>query len=198
MVLVVLILSILAHVFVLVAHLKFLSFHHINDSPEFPVHVNDAALTFVKTHRFGLYSDNSDWETILPVGDGFLYLPDHDQHYFPAHFHQLHCIRALRNYFLDVHNMTRMDFGHVDHCLVYLRELTLCNIDLTLEPATHKQLSTNGKITLAVTGVGVTHRCKDWSQVRDYMVSNYEMYKESYKRKADDFYRSLKASPGHD
>jgi len=148
------------------------------------------------THRFGLYSNDSDWDSILPVGDGFLYLPDRDQHYLPAHYHQLHCIRSLRNYFLNVHNMTKAAFGHVDHCLIYLRELALCNIDLTLEPPSHKQLDTHGEIKLAVTGVGVTHRCKDWSQVRDYMVSNYGMYKESYKRKADEFYSSLDSS-GH-
>lgn len=169
---------------------------NVDDEPKFPVHVNDAAFTFVKTHRFGLYTNDSDWDFILPDGEGFLYLPSRDEHYFVAHYHQMHCLRALRNYFLDVHKMNKLDYGHVSHCLMYLREAALCNVDLTLEPASHKQHKLSGHLGLAVTGFGVTHRCRDWSQVHDYMTLNYKEHEESYERKAAEFYQSLENDSG--
>lgn len=59
--------------------------------------------------------------------------------------------------------------------------MVLCNVDVTLEPAIHKQLTTDGRVANTVTGVGVTHRCKDWVQVRDYMEQNYEEWQETYR-----------------
>jgi len=181
---VVLFFSGVAHICVLLTYIKTLPLAYVDDDPKFPIQVDATALTFVKTHRFGLYTNESDWDLILPEGEGFLYHEGHDKHYLLAHYHQLHCIRALRNYFLNYQNMTEIDFGHVSHCLMYLREMALCNVDLTLEPASHKQRTPEGQITIAVTGAGVTHRCKDWSQVRDYMTSNFAKYKDSYERKA--------------
>ncbi|KAF8960217.1 hypothetical protein BDZ97DRAFT_1328691 [Flammula alnicola] len=147
---------------------------------QFPIPIRPAALTTIKSPRFGLYADDSDWDSMLPNGAGFLYLPEGGAHYLVAHYHQLHCLRSLRHYFLGRQNLTSMDLGHVDHCLIYLRQMVLCNVDLTLEPASHKQRTTTGKVANTVTGVGVMHQCRDWSQVWDYMEKNYEEWKETY------------------
>ena len=58
--------------------------------------------------------------------------------------------------------------------------MVMCNVDVTLEPASHKQVTPDGRITYAVTGVGVTHRCKNWEQVEGYMLENYEDWKDTY------------------
>lgn len=75
---------------------------------------------------------------------------------------------------------TILDRGHVHHCLIYLRQMLLCNADLTLEPASHKQRTPDGKLAETVTGVGVMHRCVDWEQLWEYVESNYERHKDTY------------------
>lgn len=143
-------------------------------------------MTTIKSERFGLYANSSDWDSILPHGDGFFYHPDDGQHYLLAHYHNLHCLRSLRHY-LDIamvsnpdYKFNTMDKGHVDHCLIYLRQIALCNADVTLEPANHKQVTPDGKVAETVTGVGVMHRCTDWSQIWEYMEDNFEKYKDTY------------------
>ncbi|KAF9524158.1 hypothetical protein CPB83DRAFT_861709 [Crepidotus variabilis] len=155
------------------------------DSLEFPIPVNQVAFTTVKSERFGLYSNDSDWDSILPHGAGFMIHPKNGQHYLLAHYHQLHCLSSLRKYLRmamiqNVTQFTPMDVGHVSHCMIYLRQLTLCNVDLTLEPPSHKQTTPDGRVVNTVTGVGITHRCRDWSQVWHYMEDNFSKYKNFY------------------
>ncbi|KAG7451996.1 uncharacterized protein BT62DRAFT_926199 [Guyanagaster necrorhizus] len=52
-------------------------------------------------------------------------------------------------------------------CLTYLRQMILCNPDLTLEPADVLTWDHEIKRT------GATHVCKDWSKVHDAMRRNY-------------------------
>ncbi|GBE89270.1 hypothetical protein BKA93DRAFT_829975 [Sparassis latifolia] len=148
---------------------------------EFSIPIRYAALSTVKSPRLGLYASDAEWRSLLPSGEGFLYLPSDGEHYLVSHYHQLHCLRSLRMYFLKHDNLSEADWGHVDHCLIYLHQMLLCNVDLTLEPANHKQLTPDGRLTNAVTGIDVTHRCKDWAQVRGFMESNYEQWGDTYK-----------------
>ncbi|PCH39112.1 hypothetical protein WOLCODRAFT_84993 [Wolfiporia cocos MD-104 SS10] len=140
----------------------------------------EAALTTIKSPRLGLYGPDSDWENLLPSGDGFIYLPSDGEHYLLSHYHQLHCLRAIRTYVLARDNLTESAIVHVDHCLIYLRQMALCSADVTLEPASHRQMTTDGRVVNTVTGVGITHRCKDWEQVRNYVEQNYREFKETY------------------
>lgn len=149
-------------------------------TPQFPVSIRDAAMTTLKSPRLGLNSPDEDMHVLLPPGDGFIYLPEHEQHFFVAHYHQLHCLRSFRQYFLKKDQLDEGDIGHIDHCMLYLHQSVLCNVDVTLEPATHKQLTPDGRITNAVTGMGVTHQCKDWTQVREYMEENYAKWEHTY------------------
>ncbi|KAH0584448.1 hypothetical protein H2248_009985 [Termitomyces sp. 'cryptogamus'] len=170
--------SMIAHV--LSISLLFPFYNEINFKPTLPLSLQPAALTTVRTSRFGLYANDSDWDTILPAGDGFIYHPQDEQHYLVSHFHQLHCLRSLRRYVRKDMTLTPMDLSHVDHCLIYLRQMILCNADVTLEPANHKQRTPEGKVTNAVTGLGVTHECKDWEQLWGYMEENYQQYSHTY------------------
>jgi hypothetical protein len=145
----------------------------------FPIRPRPAALTIIKSGRLGLYANDTDWD-VLPSGDGFIYLPEYDQHYIVSYSHQMHCLRSLRKYFLKRDELTGVDYGHVNHCLIYLRQTVMCNVDVTLEPAIHKQLTKDGKVVNTVTGVGVTHECRDWEQVADYMEQNYAKWKDTW------------------
>ncbi|KAF2864797.1 hypothetical protein BDV95DRAFT_680743 [Massariosphaeria phaeospora] len=70
-------------------------------------------------------------ETSISFADGSGYLAE------MAVFHELHCVKHLREHMtLDFRNMTdyELDFerGHVDHCLEYFREASMCRGDPTL------------------------------------------------------------------
>ncbi|KAI0362155.1 hypothetical protein OH77DRAFT_1432824 [Trametes cingulata] len=148
---------------------------------EVPIVLGPAALTTLKSHRLGLYANGS---SLMPPGYGFIYDPIRQEHLFVAHYHQLHCLHALRTLFLKRDNLTEGQRGHVDHCFMYLHQALLCNVDTTLEPATHKQKTADGKVVNAVTGFDVTHRCKDWGQLRTYMEENYAEWASTYEERS--------------
>lgn len=148
--------------------------------------MRQASLTTIKSERFGLYGNSSDWDAVLPKGDGFIYRPEDGQHYLVSTYHHLHCLRSFRTYLRmamvtkEDYNYTSPEVGHVHHCLIYFRQMVLCNSDVTLEPASHRQMTPDGKVVDTVTGIGITHRCMDWEQVWNYMEDNFEMYKDTY------------------
>ncbi|TFK55497.1 hypothetical protein OE88DRAFT_1691908 [Heliocybe sulcata] len=176
-----LLISLAVHAIGAITHLRnVLSDTHDSGLVKFPVPVRPAALTTIKSERLGLDADEEDWDSILPQGEGFIYLEQEKMHYIVSQYHQLHCLRSLRHYFIKRNDLQLIDAGHVNHCLIYLRQMVLCSSDVTLEPASHRQRLPDGRLTNAVTGVGVTHRCKDWQQVREYTEWNYEKFKETY------------------
>lgn len=81
--------------------------------------------------------------------------------------------------------------SHAEHCLDYLREALLCYSDTTLEPVEEVRVdengvaadesSTNVHIDQVAMGWGVTHRCRDWSALRDYMSDNWNVWPEEYR-----------------
>ncbi|KIJ44345.1 hypothetical protein M422DRAFT_779430 [Sphaerobolus stellatus SS14] len=150
---------------------------------QFPIAIQPATLTMSNAHEFGFHTNDSNWDAILPKGAGFFYYPENQEYYFVTHYHQLHCLGALRRQFLASGlNATKMGLGHVDHCLIYLRQTLLCNVDMTLEPVDHYHEAPNGILHKVVTGLGVDHRCLDWSQVWEFMDDNYETYQDTYRR----------------
>lgn len=57
---------------------------------------------------------------------------------------------------------------HVRHCFDYLRQSIMCSGDMTLETA----LVHNGQRQAGVDGWNVTHQCKDWSAILEYVEAN--------------------------
>lgn len=60
--------------------------------------------------------------------------------------------------------------GRPDHCFDYLRQVLMCNLDLTYESA---RVDLDGKRRVA-DGWGTVHQCKDWSAINHWMLENYE------------------------
>lgn len=81
--------------------------------------------------------------------------------------HQLHCLDIIRVGF--VVNGTNAAH-HIEHCLRYLRQVVLCYADITLEVDT--PVMVDGQLEHAAGGVGMVHRCKDWTAVRSYLEEN--------------------------
>ncbi|KAB8276946.1 hypothetical protein BDV30DRAFT_235189 [Aspergillus minisclerotigenes] len=94
--------------------------------------------------------------------------------------HGLHCLRTLRN------EMTMLILGHAletgtkhrahnhpgrpDHCFDYLRQLIMCNLDLTYESA---RVDLDG-VRRVADGWGTVHQCKDWSAINSWMLENLQ------------------------
>ncbi|TVY83132.1 Oxidase ustYa [Lachnellula suecica] len=136
------------------------------------------------------------WHSLLPIGDGFIIVNDsqalglppgsprpNGEAYDISVFHQLHCLTRIReilsvtrhavNHTNSKHIMEIMvepSMTHIYHCFDYIRQALMCAGDLTLEwPRTEK----DGR-RFAVDGWGVSHQCKSWEAISDYMTSDKE------------------------
>jgi hypothetical protein len=83
-------------------------------------------------------------------------------------FHQIHCLQMLRLALINGPS------DHSGHCLNFLRQAILCNSDITLDPL----LDDSEGAVKSTDGMGVTHVCRDWSQVYAYITENQNMWKD--------------------
>lgn len=103
-----------------------------------------------------------------------------DDHYLPraitgkrafvvTMFHELHCLRMLNAGYGSEDNMSE---GHLKHCLHYLRQMALCDADMTPEPAGwEEKWSTEDDTDLD--REGATHVCQDFQSVFDAIENNW-------------------------
>ncbi|KAF9467899.1 hypothetical protein BDZ94DRAFT_1248012 [Collybia nuda] len=141
--------------------------------------MRSAAIVIVNSTRYGLYDDD-EWASLTPEGQGFVRHPVHEEYFSISLYHQIHCLNALRGLIKDRSELSTLRVGHANHCLNFLRQILLCNADTTLEPTT--QVVIQEKHVKVATGIGVTHQCRDWAQVREFAEGNYRMY-QSKERK---------------
>jgi len=112
---------------------------------------------------------DADWGSIFPKpDDGFIRLGPKGRLFILALYHQLHCLDVMRvSFVLNGTNAAH----HVEHCLRYLRLALLCQADTTLEE-TALTPQPDGSEKAGASGVGMVHRCKDWSVLRRWMEEN--------------------------
>jgi hypothetical protein len=123
----------------------------------------------VRYHLSGIQAW-AEWSSIRPAGMGYVYL---GQSYFSfgvSMWHQLHCLDHLRTVIV----LGDDGSGHTEHCFHYLRQGILCAADTTLEPGGPTMLLANGD--QIATGENVTHTCRDWRQVYDWMEENHSTW----------------------
>lgn len=140
---------------------------------------------------YGLFADD-DWASNFPLGNGWvLYGPEGGgrstkRKFALSMYHQLHCLDAMRygyvgargSMFVWPGNGTDADH-HFNHCLSYLREAILCAADTTLETS-RSVLNPSGNADNGASGMGITHKCRDWTQVRAYLEQHYEEHKAEF------------------
>ncbi|EJF59555.1 hypothetical protein BD309DRAFT_960411 [Dichomitus squalens] len=114
--------------------------------------------------HFSLLSDE-EWGAQYPGETvGFTDLGPMNRTFFPSMLHQMHCLDVIRVGMAT----NRTGFArHVEHCTRYLRQIVLCNSDVTLEPAYREEK--DGDWMWAADGINSIHRCKDWTVVRKYL-----------------------------
>ena len=128
--------------------------------------LSDVLLTVEESANFPLAGWASDdrWFAIAPLSAGYVRLGPHDRLFVVTMFHELHCMRILNLAFDPSHIVGD---GHINHCLGYLRQMTLCGADLTVEPSgwETRDFSSDRE--------GATHKCRDWSAVYAEVEQNY-------------------------
>lgn len=142
------------------------------------------SLTIEDSRHYALNNPESEAEyfSIYP-GEylGFVHLGPNKRFFGLSMYHQIHCLASLRKAILGIthdHRKKRQDgmgtgmgmdeaeIGHTHHCLNYLRQTILCSADVTLEPEVPEGSQDVGE------GLGVTHVCRDWGKVYDYVKRN--------------------------
>lgn len=85
-------------------------------------------------------------------------------------FHELHCLRMLnRGWYLNVKE------GHLKHCLHYIRQMALCDADMTPEPAGWEEKWSVEDDT-GLDREGATHVCQDFQSVFDAVENNWAQW----------------------
>ncbi|KAF7347013.1 Hydrolase-4 domain-containing protein [Mycena venus] len=110
------------------------------------------------------------WATSSPKGFGYVRLGAEERAFAVSMFHQLHCTRLMRAALAGSYDTSAK--AHMQHCLNYIRQMTLCSPDLTLEPA--NVLSRNFEVERA----GATHVCADWSALYTAAAKNWDVFAE--------------------
>ncbi|KAF4573433.1 hypothetical protein EYR36_007948 [Pleurotus pulmonarius] len=134
--------------------------------------LSDVLMTVEESANFPLAGWASDdrWFAIAPLSAGYVRLGPHDRLFVVTMFHELHCMRILNLAFDPSHIVGD---GHINHCLGYLRQMTLCGADLTVEPSGWETRD------FSWDREGATHKCRDWSAVYAEVEQNYARWNSS-------------------
>lgn len=103
------------------------------------------------------------WDLQFPRGGGFVTLGPNKRKFGITMFHQLRCLGYIRQ---SIAAESADDMQYADHCLNYLRQMTLCHSDITLEPAMDENLALD---------TSRTHTCKDWTALWLDVERNHDM-----------------------
>ncbi|KAK0201393.1 hypothetical protein DFS33DRAFT_1385697 [Desarmillaria ectypa] len=108
-------------------------------------------------------ASENEWFNITSAGFGYAHLGSDNQLFMVGMFHELHCLRVL-NFAFDRSDMAMIDYVH--HCLNYLRQMTPCSADVTLEPGDFTERNFERSRT------GSMHVYRDWNALYDAMEEN--------------------------
>jgi len=133
--------------------------------------VGTVEMTFQESTRFMLDdpTDKPNWETLIhnQVGIGFVHLGPYYYRFISAAYHSLHCVFSMAEDF-DKPDHWNHPSHHLIHCLMYMRQLFLCNADHTLEQGDFMAKN----FTLDRTGV--TRECRDWPAIAGWVDQNFK------------------------
>lgn len=130
-------------------------------------------MVFEPTELYGVHAVDQ-WESVS-AGSGWVKLPTplDERPYAVSMYHQLHCLNFLR-YDLTQSKKgvkaTSAVLGHANHCYNYIRMGILCASDRTLESRIVEELTCENP---RPSPPGVSHVCRDWTQIRAYVGENY-------------------------
>jgi hypothetical protein len=121
---------------------------------------------------------DTEWAALFPPDGGWIEakLSNYTVQLSVTTFHAIHCLNTLRQVtevFFEVAsnetntivaNGTVGDFFHMQHCLIYLRQMVMCSSDPALE---HDILLPNG--TTIRLGDETVHTCRNFDGLRSML-----------------------------
>ncbi|KAF8120131.1 hypothetical protein EV363DRAFT_1458523 [Boletus edulis] len=135
----------------------------------YPMEVRDVIMFPEDTVHYPINGDDAlqQWKTQFPtIGEGWVCLGPERRPFALTMYHELHCLERIRLALEDSANRTyEARAEHVQHCLNYLRMMTLCRADVTLEPVIDASLAVD---------LAQPHLCRDWVQVYEEATRNAE------------------------
>jgi hypothetical protein len=142
-----------------------------------PVHmpVTDiplAEMTFHEVSQFSLDATpthKGNWQTLYTnqFGIGFQHLGPFHWRYISEEYHGLHCLYTMQRDF-DTPDHANHPSGHLIHCIFYLRQLFLCNADMTLEEGDILQRN------FTMDRIGETRVCRDWDHIAKWVNDDFD------------------------
>ncbi|KAF8808534.1 hypothetical protein BYT27DRAFT_7137331 [Phlegmacium glaucopus] len=139
-----------------------------------PVDFEQVAMTIEPNERFSLIDDKA-WANTLAPKRGFIRLGPEGRSFAVGLYHQIHCVNALRFSYTVARDglvtdpqVLRGKIDHDNHCFQFIRQSIQCKADTTLVPITQP----NRNMSLAAMGFGNMHRCRNWADVRRFIVEN--------------------------
>ncbi|KZT63704.1 hypothetical protein DAEQUDRAFT_733535 [Daedalea quercina L-15889] len=144
-----------------------------DDFPKtFPVEAGPVQTVFEESVRYALSSPEAadEWLWTAPlVGDNHVRLGPEKRMFAVPMFHELHCLRNMRTAMVDgLDSMGSVGQGHIHHCFNYLRQWTLCDADVTLEPGDFEERDFERD------RLGGTRTCLDWEKAYDAVERNWD------------------------
>lgn len=140
----------------------------VEDSVQYPLlgYASDAAWFAMAGSAFGYVRlDDNFWDIDkVPLGKRMFVV---------TMFHEMHCLRLLN---LAFDETKPVGMHHIKHCLGYLRQMALCDADLTLEPADWEERRRSGE---REDSQGATHVCRDWEQVALTVEGNWAEWQKT-------------------
>jgi len=119
-----------------------------------------------------------EWKSLLPLGNGTIYLKASDnthQEFTASIFHQLRCLDIIRQGIISFRGGANAEAHRsspsplVQHCMDYMRQMVLCRSTSQLQSVRNH---TGTRITVS----DVTQVCKDWTTVFREAEINYAKY----------------------
>jgi hypothetical protein len=133
-----------------------------------PIPQNDQVVMSmdIKSSQYPAIGNATDieWLTLTSTNIGWARLGPSRRLFQPSFFHEQHCLRQI---VLGLNHVPNAPISHVRHCLQYLRQMALCQSDLTLEP-----VSGNPEDIFEWDTSAGSHKCKDWTLPMEKMEQN--------------------------
>ncbi|ESK90419.1 hypothetical protein Moror_13667 [Moniliophthora roreri MCA 2997] len=113
-----------------------------------------------------------EWSSLFP-GDGLIYLGENGRVFSVSMFHQLRCLDILRTGVVKVYQANdtkvQIQMDLTNHCLNYLRQVTLCDIDIHFDPLVGDESGTSLQSRRY-------HICRDWSAAYRELERNHKVH----------------------
>lgn len=110
--------------------------------------------------------DSSEWNAFIPENVSVYLDNEGEQVFMPTMLHEIKCINAIRERIVALGRQPELEMKNVErhqmanHCVNYLRQMTLCHGDLAVETIFGRPANAYGNLRL----------CRDWEAIYRGMV----------------------------